>query len=135
MQLFFCEINYRGLWFTCVFTKVSSNHDCLFFLVFPPIWRKFATLWKILSIWQKSAKVFIPWDVAKVFCKAFAHMICDLTEKLNLQRKFLPYSLFSKPYRNTYCNLTCFWFDKNFVKLNVKLHLHLFWRKIREIVE
>ena len=48
----------------------------------------------------KLCKAFFPMGVAKVFCKAFAHMICDLTEKLKLQRKFLPYSLFSKPYRN-----------------------------------
>ena len=31
-------------------------------------------------------------------------MICELTEKLKLQRKFLPNSLFSKPYRNTHFN-------------------------------
>ena len=52
------------------------------------------------------AKVFFPWDAAKVFCKAFCPMgkkalqKINLTEKLKLQRKFLPDSLFSKPYRN-----------------------------------
>ena len=82
----------------------SSNHDR--FLIFSVNLTKFATLCKIPSIWRKSAKLFIPWDVAKVFCKAFCPMgkkalqKINLTEKLKLQRKFLPDSLFSKPYRN-----------------------------------
>ena len=40
------------------------------------------------------AKLFVPWE--KNLCT-----LSDLTEKLKLERKFLPNSLSSKPYRNT----------------------------------
>ena len=40
------------------------------------------------------------------FAIANCIMVCDLTEKLKLQRKFLPKSLFtSKPYRNSLFNI------------------------------
>ena len=47
---------------------------------------------------------FIFWDVVKVLAMINYIMVCDLTEKLKLQKKrsvFLK-SLFSKPFRNTY---------------------------------
>ena len=95
-----------------IFVKVTKK---LQIQIFPSNWRKNFIFQLFCQFDEKTncAKLFFPWDVAKVFCKAFCPMgkkalqKINLTEKMMLQRKFLLNSLFSKPYRNIYyvCNL------------------------------